>query len=441
MNSSVALKSIHDSYFFNFFSGPSYAQLTAILLENNGFPENLTATEKDEFLTLLHTCSYDTLDADFGRLSDEPVDYIKVLNEISVKFDEHENLCKWFGIEDDCEDLYTETYTEDGLCYTFNGYNNTDLYREDTVQYKQISKYVPPYEERINRTLTWSLEHGYPRNEPLKTYPARVVSASTRAAFSTILSVKEDEIDYGCSGANQGFKIVLHTPDDVPFLSKRFLRLSPEKDVSIAVKPVMVTTSDGIAKYPADKRKCFMNSERYLKFFKVYSEKNCEMECLTNYTLRTCGCVKFSMPRTPEMPVCAEDKIQCYINAEDNMLLEEFSNANPHTRQCNCMPSCTSLEFDMEISQGDFAVSEAMKAANFDNEYRLMYSRLIVHFKENEFITSKRSELYGFSDFLANCGGVLGLFMGFSLLSVVEWLYHFTLRLWSNMTSKRHLES
>ena len=48
--------------------------------------------------------------------------------------------------------------------------------------------------------------------------------------------------------------------------------------------------------------------------------------------------------------------------------------------------------------------------------------------KESYFITSKRSELYGWVDFLANCGGLLGLFMGVSILSLLEICYFITIR-------------
>lgn len=63
-------------------------------------------------------------------------------------------------------------------------------------------------------------------------------------------------------------------------------------------------------------------------------------------------------------------------------------------------------------------------------------ARLSIFFKENQFITSKRSELYGQTDFLANCGGLLGLFMGVSLLSIVEIIYFCTLRLCCNLRNR-----
>ena len=50
-------------------------------------------------------------------------------------------------------------------------------------------------------------------------------------------------------------------------------------------------------------------------------------------------------------------------------------------------------------------------------------SNLNIFFKEDHFIAMQRSELYGWVDFIANCGGLVGLFMGFSLLSIIESVY------------------
>lgn len=68
---------------------------------------------------------------------------------------------------------------------------------------------------------------------------------------------------------------------------------------------------------------------------------------------------------------------------------------------------------------------------------RVQLARLSIFFKETQFITSKRSELYGQTDFLANCGGLLGLFMGVSILSIVEIIYYLTIRLCCNLTMRK----
>lgn len=60
-------------------------------------------------------------------------------------------------------------------------------------------------------------------------------------------------------------------------------------------------------------------------------------------------------------------------------------------------------------------------------------SFLQVFFKGNQFITMERNELFGITDFLANFGGLLGLFVGFSLLSLIEIIYYCTLRIICNI--------
>jgi amiloride-sensitive sodium channel len=62
------------------------------------------------------------------------------------------------------------------------------------------------------------------------------------------------------------------------------------------VKPQMITTSKNLDQYHYDRRNCYFGHEKELKYFKFYTQSNCELECLTNFTRQECGCVKFSMP-------------------------------------------------------------------------------------------------------------------------------------------------
>uniref|UniRef100_A0A1B0AX56 Uncharacterized protein n=1 Tax=Glossina palpalis gambiensis TaxID=67801 RepID=A0A1B0AX56_9MUSC len=403
---------------------------------------NLSDTELEEFVTLLHICNTQIIDEGIPVLYPQHVDYFAVLDRMAPSFDAMFTFCKWFNVFGDCKGLFIETYTEEGVCFTFNGLNNTDLYRENTCQHQKAQEIIIPKSNWLsNRSLSWSLENGYSKNTGIHTYPARVLSAGSRAGLFVAIQNLGKNLDYLCRGPIQGFKVLLHSPDDVPQVSKQFVRIPLGKEILIAVKPNMITTSGGIAYYHPQRRQCFLSNERELKFFKIYTQTNCELECLTNFTLNKCGCVKFSMPRTHDMPICREDKIHCYAQAEDDLLLREFTEGLKTTdfnyrglTECNCMPACTSLVYNAEISQGNFDLDKLLSAMGITNTPQdLQMSRLEIYFKENQFITSKRSELYGITDFLANCGGIFGLFMGFSILSLVEMLYHFTLRFWSNV--------
>lgn len=145
----------------------------------------------------------------------------------------------------------------------------------------------------------WNMEDGYFEQEQLNdvTYPFRVPTAGIRAGISVRLQLFQRDLVYKCRGAVQGFKIILHSPDELPQVSKYFYRVSLDQDVLITVQPQMITTKDrNLRKYKPEQRGCYFSSDRSLKFFKSYNQRNCDLECNANFTLQSCGCVGFSMP-------------------------------------------------------------------------------------------------------------------------------------------------
>nr|NP_001246909.1 ripped pocket, isoform B [Drosophila melanogaster]AFH06228.1 ripped pocket, isoform B [Drosophila melanogaster] len=430
-----------------------YSQFSEDMRASRVFrPENVSALEMEEFRTLLHVCNTQIIEEDIPLIAGDDLDYFDVLQRMLPQFDRYFFYCRWLSRFGECETFFRKTLTEEGICYTFNGLRATEIYRDDTYQYQHSGE--PLEMENISSQHTaWTLETGYALDSDVETFPARVLSAGARSGIFLALQSFKQEVDYACRGPVQGFKVgkfenvLLHAPDDVPQVSKQFVRIPMGKEVLIAVKPNMITMSSGIAEYHPVRRQCFLSHERSLRFFKVYTESNCQLECLANFTLTKCGCVKFSMPRNVDMPVCGEDKIHCYDRAERELLVREFKrvkalnagreNSRSVESACNCMPACTSLVYNTEISQANFDLEE-MLVAEGDTEFLKEYpgsqmSRLSIYFKQSQFITSKRSELYGMTEFLANCGGIFGLFMGFSILSLVEMIYHFTLRLFTNL--------
>ena len=63
---------------------------------------------------------------------------------------------------------------------------------------------------------------------------------------------------------------------------------------------------------------------------------------------------------------------------------------------------------------------------------------LHIYFDKLHFMTYERKELYDLIDFTAYLGGLLGMSMGFSLLSAIEVVYFFTARLYYNYVTPRY---
>lgn len=112
-----------------------------------------------------------------------------------------------------------------------------------------------------------------------------------------VLSAFRQNLEYVCRGPVQGFKVALHTPGEVPQPSQHYFRVPLGQEVLVAVRPTLRQTSANLLRYAPHERQCFRDDEGGLQFFRQYTQRNCELECLANRTLEVCGCVKFGMPR------------------------------------------------------------------------------------------------------------------------------------------------
>lgn len=186
--------------------------------------------------------------------------------------------CKWRNSVNYCTEFFSEIITEEGFCYTFNVLDASELFRDDILA-KDFE-----YLKHNKSSTNWTLEDGYSTTDS-ETFPYRVLGPGAKAGLNVVLKLSDFDLDYMCRGPVQGFKILLHTPGEMPRVSQQFFRIPLEQEVVVSVKPNMITTSEGLADYLPERRQCYFNNERYLKFFKVYTQANCELECLANFTL------------------------------------------------------------------------------------------------------------------------------------------------------------
>jgi len=274
----------------------------------------------------------------------------------------------------------------------------------------------------------WDLQEGFYSRDPY-VYPHRVSGSGENGGlkFEIWRSIAEVR---NSSNFNKGFKLVVHAPSDIPQFDKLYYRFPLEKSATLTIRPSMVVT-ERLERYNILTRNCYYEGEKKLKMFKKYSRPNCHLECLANFTRDACKCVHFSMPRMREDRICSLENDTCYkkarrdlmkINMEDSLSTSESYEDPGKGGVCECLPTCTSLQYEGEISHDDI---------RYFGKYRKMVSFrsfVTIFFKDDDFVYAKRSELYGATDFIANFGGLLGLFLGVSILSIVEIIYFIAFR-------------
>jgi Amiloride-sensitive sodium channel len=74
-----------------------------------------------------------------------------------------------------------------------------------------------------------------------------------------------------------------------------------------------------------------------------------------------------------------------------------------------------------------------MEKIRNQGEGNVTKSSVSIYFADDEFFVSKRYLSFGNVTILSKVGGLLGLFLGISILSLIEFFYFFVIRFLNNL--------
>lgn len=265
----------------------------------------------------------------------------------------------------------------------------------------------------------WNINDGYKNEKEFETYPHRALP-NGEYGFNIVLNLKSTDLDFMCKGPVQGFKVRVHSPNEFPEMSNGAFRVPLNEEVVVALSAEMTkdeTKFDGT---------CHTSKTKSLKFFNEYSQLNCLSECKSNYVLGKCGCVKFSMIRDNKTKVCTQHDMTCIVDAIDKFSTNKrFKSEFP----CDCRPSCNNLNYKIDISTAVFDFNQVFKAYKepLENEFpKSIMSRMVVYFKEDHYtLKAIYDNEESWSTVLAQIGGIVALFIGASIISIIELFYFF----------------
>ncbi|KAG5669078.1 hypothetical protein PVAND_016977 [Polypedilum vanderplanki] len=321
------------------------------------------------------------------KLNMTGVDYAKNLLKISV-IDFISEL-KFLNDDDYFYEtpIYRRMITEEGICYTINMLDNSEMYTDE------MADYLIDFGE---------IDEGFERRKNLAEYPPKTTSSGRDYGLTIFTPKLEENFNSMCSDKD-GFKIKLHPPHEFPRMSSHYIDIPDDDTTIIAVKPSAIKTFEELRKYDPKVRHCYFDGERKLKFFRYYTQANCEYECYIKRLYSTCGCVAFFMPHKNDTRICqSSEEKSCHCQFRENW---------GRAKDCGCLASCTSISYDTEITSSKREVTDDV------------VEQVSIYFKKDYFLRVIRTEAVGWANFWAAIGGFLGLLMGASVLSVIELFY------------------
>lgn len=259
-----------------------------------------------------------------------------------------------------CDRLLNYVLTDYGYCFSYNlqgfqqifnsmeiaeefkSYERTNIrvnYDRDHLDHKKIV-------DDENDDTQWSLESGY-KEDSDDVQPVRAIRYNILKTYAVI---NASDLSNMCPAMKNHFYIFYHMPNEIltPFHKPEYFQSNSMKEIYLRI--TRYKADDNLRNFAPQNRNCYFEGEKQLKFFKSYTKTQCEFECLANFTLKSCSCVKFSMPRDNWTPICDLDKVSCYLRAQ-----EKWSQM---ISKCNCLHSCTYIKYDVSYrlnKESDFS--------------------------------------------------------------------------------------
>ncbi|CAH1252695.1 ASIC3 [Branchiostoma lanceolatum] len=264
---------------------------------------------------------------------------------------------------------FTHSYTSFGNCYTFNSNKSNTL---------------------------WQVMEGY----------------GNGVMIFVDLRVSEYTENYFRGGNSEvGLKVLVHDQDEPPIIDTQGIALAPGNHAFISVKRTV---------YQNHAPPWGVCQDLQLKYYDTYTLPACYLECRSNYIAANCSCRPFFLPGT--VPFCTPAEMAgCVRHVVSRVVGGEL--------ECDCPVPCSMTKYSTSVSYagwpnidtGNQIVQDYGLTKDYMKENGVMFS---VFYEELSYRKITQMKAMDEGQLASNIGGMMGLFIGASLLTLLEvWEY------------------
>jgi acid-sensing ion channel, other len=229
---------------------------------------------------------------------------------------------------------------------------------------------------------------------------------------------------------------LVHSPYEYPgnFDETGMIEFDYAFDFEVLISPEIIKTDADLKSVDPMKRGCYFQGEKQLKYFNYYTRRNCESECLVDALHKNVkiNCTPYYMVRSDSMDFCDyryeyDMKVQIFLITQKRRSFYD---------DCGCLDACDSINYSFEI----IAHNRAKMNKSIEDVHAFTETSLEFRLKDAD-PPLRRYLSFTFSEFLAQSGGMMGLFAGISVLSIIELIYFLSMRwvmnIWRWIKDKR----
>ncbi|KAF6033383.1 ASIC1 [Bugula neritina] len=285
--------------------------------------------------------------------------------------------------------------------------------------------YAPPLEKMLVRCMCFQFNQ---KGDYIS------YSAGSSRGLRFTLNSMVDEYFIGPHAVSEGFAVALHGVNQQPLLSHLSYKCATGFQTEIMVTKQMISRVPP----PADdgQSNCFDTKKvpNPLLLYPEYSISGCIVECKVWHILSRCQCQYFLQPRVEGERLCnIKELLLCAIPA-----LIEFE-VEPHVLSaCKCNSTCEGEAYAVSLSSTKFPSDHYLQnllplGAKTDYIVR-NYAAINIYYSQLSYESLEEKIAYTGNDAISNLGGTLGVCLGASLLTILEFLEFTLLKLITKAT-------
>lgn len=216
-----------------------------------------------------------------------------------------------------------------------------------------------------------------------------------------------------------GFKIQIHAQNEPPFIHELGFGISPGFQTLVATQEQRITF------LPEPWGNCREDPDAIeRKYYNIYSISACRIACEAEWIFNKCGCVMVHMPRVDGRPLCSPELYKMCADRELDLLTSGNNSA------CTCETPCEVIRYNLELSNLRFPSEQARSYLaykyNKSEEYvKTNYLKLNIFFEALNYETIEQKVAYEVPGLFGDIGGQMGLFIGASILTILELFDYF----------------
>ncbi|XP_026876077.1 acid-sensing ion channel 1C isoform X2 [Electrophorus electricus] len=241
------------------------------------------------------------------------------------------------------------------------------------------------------------------------------LKGGTGNGLEIMLDIQQDEYlpvwgDTDETSYEAGIKVQIHSQDEPPFIDQLGFGVAPGFQTFVSCQ------QQRLQYLPPPWGDC-RSAPLETDYFPTYSITACRIECETRYLLETCNCRMVHMPGTST--VCTPEQYKECADPALDYLVEKDS------KYCVCLTPCNMTRYGKELSMVKIPSKASAKylAKKFNKTEQYIGDNILVldiFFEALNYEKIEQKKAYEVAGLLGDIGGQMGLFIGASVLTILE---------------------